>query len=610
MQTNRQLRKNHLPWFETLESRQLMASDWQNATLNCDVDSTALVEPIDALMVINAINDGGIRDLPARPANSTAPLIDVNGDSRLEPIDALLVINALNKYNVPITLEASISTNSDPNQNGVVLQEQVQFAGRSLPDTHLQAIVVGQSSPVSATANASGDFTISINVSAGLQTIRLTTMDDRGRKESMELLVRRGDLVHDWNTTALNVIRAWTTTSNDPFPGRIVTSPPPRVARNLAMIHAAMFDAANAVQQAFQSYLVNMTPQTGASEPAAAASAAYQVAKSLYGSPKELLVWESTLQESLRTIPDSAAKTQGIALGEQVATAILAARADDGSTATSNYQPIDQPGHWNRTQPDEIPPLLPQWKNVTPFAMQSPSQFRPAAPPALNSPEYAAAVDEVMKIGSLSSSLRSDEQTRIAQFWADGGGTITPPGHWNQITTDLTMNRSQSIVERTRTFALLNLAMSDAGIVAWDAKYTYDLWRPIDAIREADTDGNSATQFDRNWQPLLVKTPPFPAYTSGHSTFSAAAASILSGLFGTNTAFTAFLDSQSGASQRVLPNNSAYVRHFANFQQAAEEAGLSRIYGGIHFAFDNTAGLQSGDQLGDYVLANKLLPKT
>lgn len=596
---------------EPLEPRHLMASDWQNAVLHCDVDASAFVEPLDALIVINALNEGGERTLPARPSGSSAPQVDVNGNSRLEVTDVQLILGALNKYNQPLTVAASISVNSDPNQNGVILQELVQLTGSTLADTSIEATLLGQNSstPIMAAANAAGEYNLSIQVPVGLHTVRVTSRDERGRSESFDLLVRRGDLVHDWNTVALNVIRAWTTTSDDPVAGRVVTAPPPRVSRELAMIHTAMFDAANAVEQKYQSYLVNLSPQTGVSEQAAAASAAYTVAKAIYSRAAELAIWEATLTESLRNIPDSTAKSQGVALGQQVGNSILAARANDGSTAISNYQPVEQPGRWNRTEPDKIPPLLPQWANLTPFSLPSSSHFRPEAPPSLTSAEYASAVDEVMRLGRDDSTERTEEQKRIALFWADGGGTFTPPGHWNAITTDLTLTRTQSLVDRTRTFALVNIALADAAITSWNAKYVYDLWRPIDAIREADTDGNAATIKDASWTPL-IKTPPFPAYTSGHSTFSGAAASVLTGIFGTNTSFTVFKDIQSGASQKAIVNNSGLVRQFSSFQQAADEAGMSRIYGGIHFIFDNTAGLRSGDQVGDYVLANELLPKT
>ena len=239
--------------------------------------------------------------------------------------------------------------------------------------------------------------------------------------------------------------------------------------------------------------------------------------------------------------------------------------------------------------------------------MSSGSQFRPADAPALDSAEYAADVNEVMQLGGLNSSQRTAEQTEIALFWADGGGTFTPPGHWNQIAADVALNRNQTLAENARLFALLNIALADAGISAWDTKYTYDLWRPIDAIRQGDADGNDATTADPTWTPLL-KTPPFPAYTSGHSTFSGAADAVLSSLFGSNVHFATTADGHNGFTQRPLADQQVVTRSFESFAQAADEAGQSRIYGGIHFQFDNTIGLATGRAIGTYVIGNFLLP--
>ena len=304
-------------------------------------------------------------------------------------------------------------------------------------------------------------------------------------------------------------------------------------------------------------------------------------------------------------VPNGEAKTQGIALGKQAAVAMLAMRANDLRDAVSNYTPVDVPGRWNRTAPDGLPPLLPQWPNLKPFVLTSGSQFRPEAPPSLSSTEYAAAVDQVMSLGSVNSATRTPEQTQIAIFWADGGGTATPPGHWNRIATDVLLASNSSLLENARTMALLNLAMADAGIASWDAKYVYDLWRPIDAIREADQDGNASTVADPSWTPLL-KTPPFPAYTSGHSTFSGAAAAVLTALLGDNVSFTSSVDPQNAPSQRPLAEDQLFSRQFSSFHQAASEAGLSRIYGGIHYHFDNVAGIEAGGDIGLFVVGSKL----
>jgi membrane-associated phospholipid phosphatase len=210
-----------------------------------------------------------------------------------------------------------------------------------------------------------------------------------------------------------------------------------------------------------------------------------------------------------------------------------------------------------------------------------------------------------MQLGGFQSENRSQEQTEIALFWSDGGGTSTPPGHWNQIAIDVTLDEQTELLETARTFALLNLAMADAGIAAWDAKYHYNVWRPIDAIGMGDQDGNAATIGESHWLPLL-KTPPFPAYTSGHSAFSGAASTVLAALYGDATPFDSQSDAHAAPKQRPLDPSQVATRHFESFSQAAEEAGLSRIYGGIHFRFDNIAGLALGRQIGDAVITHTL----
>jgi membrane-associated phospholipid phosphatase len=368
-----------------------------------------------------------------------------------------------------------------------------------------------------------------------------------------------------------------------------------------------MFDAINATGGSYESYAYDGSAVNDASPVAAGATAAHRVASALYSAADEVAVWNASLAESLASIPDDAARAKGIQLGESIAQTILQLRANDGSTAPESYTYGSGPGAWQRTYPDYLPPLLSQWPDVTPFVIANPVDFRVEAPPELSSAEYAAAVDEVLRLGAVDSSERTADQTQIAIFWADGGGTATPPGHWNRIATDVVNQESLALVDSARSLALLNLAMADAGIASWDNKYAYDLWRPIDAIRLADTDGNSATAADTSWLPLL-RTPPFPTYTSGHSTFSGAAAAVLTHLFGDNYAFASTTDAHSAPGQRPLDESLIVTRHFTSFNQAAQEAGLSRIYGGIHFSFDNTAGLAAGDEVGSSVVSSVLRP--
>jgi membrane-associated phospholipid phosphatase len=388
-----------------------------------------------------------------------------------------------------------------------------------------------------------------------------------------------GDAVLDWNQTLLNAVKQDKTA-------------PPLASRNMAMVHAAIYDAVNAIEQTGKIYRVEANAPESASAEAAAAAAAHRVLVNLY--PQQTATFDTALQASLAEIPDGVSETDGVNLGQSVADEILQWRSTDGANATVQYTPGTNPGEWQPTPPGFAPALLPQWPNVTPFAMTNGEQFRPAGPPALDSEEYSTELNLVKQLGSSNSTERTAEQTEIAQFWADGGGTYTPPGHWNEIAQDVSLQQGSTLAENARLFALLNIAMADAGIIAWDAKYTYNFWRPITAIQQADSDGNPQTASDPNWTPLLT-TPPFPEYISGHSTFSGAADAILTSFFGENINFT--------TESAGLPG---VRRSFESFTQAASEAGISRIYGGIHFASANEDGLAAGRALGEYVFDNFL----
>src|SRR5204862_7932311 len=225
------------------------------------------------------------------------------------------------------------------------------------------------------------------------------------------------------------------------------------------------------------------------------------------------------------------------------------------------------------------------------------SQFRPPPPPALDSAEYAAAFNEVKGLGRVDSTTRTAEQTQIARFWNDGLGTAFAQGYWNRIAQSVAADEGLSLVSEARLFALLNIATVDAGISTWDAKYEYNLWRPVTAIRAADTDGNPDTEPDATWTPLLG-TPNFPSYTSAHSTVSSAAAAVLTSLFGADYHFTVGSEGLPGV-----------TRPFDSFDAAAAEAGRSRVYGGIHYSFDSAIGLAVGAELADYVVAGFLRPR-
>lgn len=601
---------------ELLEKRRLFAGDGLRPLAWLDVNRSGAAELLDALMVINALNARGAGPLNDEELASDLRQVDVDDDAWLTPRDALHVINALNAYPRPPVIVASLGPASDPDGNGVVLLDHIEIVGQTAPG----AVVEWGAAPTSleapadvsltehVTADAQGRFRVAFSLAPGMSVWRAATTDPLGRSAAISKTIRRGDMALDWNATLLNVIRDWTTLSNDPYTNRVVTERPPVAARNLAMIHAALFDAFAGVDPNATPLFFDLPAPEGASAIAAAAAAAHRTASAVYTATDERAVFDAALVESLATVPDGPAEELGVVYGRQVADAMLAWRSQDGAAAQVAYVPGNSPGDWNRTFPDFLPPLLPQWPDVVPFAIPAADDFLPPPPPALASADYAASVDEVLRLGGYASTERSPEQTEIALFWADGGGTFTPPGHWNQIAADVAMQRGESFAENARWMALLNLALADAGIVAWDAKYAYDLWRPIDAIRKADIDGNVATTADATWFPLL-KTPPFPSYVSGHSTFSGAAAAILTARFGDQVSFTTLSDGHEGFETRPLAAGSVVARHFTSFQQAAEEAGVSRIYGGIHYAFDNTAGLSTGQAIGQFVLERfALLP--
>jgi hypothetical protein len=389
----------------------------------------------------------------------------------------------------------------------------------------------------------------------------------------------RADIVHDWNSVALAAIERNST-------------PPPMAARALAMMHVAIYDAVTAIEPTHQAFRFYVPDSSTTSQEAAATQAAYRVLVQLFPADRDR--FEDARTKSLAQIPEGAAKSAGIRLGDMVATRVIAWRSDDGSQRSLPYTPGTQPGEWRPTPPDYKPALLPGWSLVVPFGISHASQFRPPFPPALTSAEYTRDFHEVRMLGSANSVVRNESQTEIAHFWADGPGTVTPPGHWNQIAQYVAQSRGLSLQENARLFALLNVALADAAIVCWDMKYACNFWRPVTAIHEADNDGNFETIADAEWRPLLV-TPPFPSCTSGHSTFSGAAAQMLFLFFGTdNIDFT-------DTSVRGRP-----ARTFTSFSQAAAEAGRSRIYGGIHFEFDNSGGQKSGRALSQYIFDNHM----
>ncbi len=396
------------------------------------------------------------------------------------------------------------------------------------------------------------------------------------------------DVVTYWHNVAIDTIRA-----NGGGPGP--------VSRELAMVSAAIFDAVNGVEQRYDSVVPTPAALAGTNRRAAAACAAYEVLKHLYPGQSDML--DARLAQSLGAISDGVGKDLGIAYGAVVGQACIDNRANDNHNVVYPYTPGNLPGQWRPTPPANDPAWGPGWSNVSPWVMATPDQFRPEAPPALDSVEYAESFNRVKELGALNSATRTADQTELAMFWAnDRDGTSKPPGHWNQIAAVIAEQEGATLLENARMYAILNVAMADTAISVWDAKYAYELWRPLTGIREADTDGNDLTISDPTWQPLAdalpyPNTPAFPAYTSGHATFGSTAATILALFFGSDDiAFSIGSDELEGV-----------VRHFTSLSQAAQENADSRMYLGVHWDFDNEVGLLQGQALGQYIFDNFLV---
>ena len=434
---------------------------------------------------------------------------------------------------------------------------------------------------LSSTAGGNGSFQLpGVALASGDNSITLKITDAAGNSQTISRTLTRvaavqSDAVLDWISVALTAIQ-------------LDVTDPPVATRVLAVQSIAVYDALAAIQGT-PAFLVQRTVSGSVDAQAAAAQAAYRVLYALF--PSQRTKFDAALATSLGAIADSAAKTAGIALGDSIARAVIDIRATDGYLNFIADGGSTAIGKWRPTGPLYLVAQDVQWTQVTPFALTSGDEFRAAAPPALDSAQYAAELNQVERLGSATGSSRTADQTQQAHFWADGGGSYTPPGHWDLIAAQVAAAQGNSISANARLMAQLNVALADAAIACWDTKYTYDVWRPVTAIQSADLDGNAATTVNADWTPLLI-TPPHPSYVSGHSTFSAAAAGILVATFGNNTAFA--------TTSPTLPN---VVRNFTSFSQAADEAGLSRIYGGIHTMSDNLAGKTIGEHVAQAVLA-------
>jgi len=387
--------------------------------------------------------------------------------------------------------------------------------------------------------------------------------------------------VVQWNRTLLVIVRTLGAQPKTVHP-----------THSFALLHAAIYDAVNAIDGTHRPYLVDLpTVSPTASQDAAAAAAAHAVLVTLY--PNFQAQLDTQLQQALAPIPEGAEKAEGLSIGQTVADQILALRSGDGSTAPLiPYVFGDAPGDYQSTPPNFPPqPQFTQWSHVTPFALERAQQFRPGPPPALTSERYGTAVNEVKALGVANGTAASPDQALTGRFW---NGAIQ--NYWNEITQTAAVEHHLTTAQSARLFALLNLALADGVIAFYDAKYTYNFWRPVTAIRAADTDNNPDTLVDPNWLPEVGNTTPDPSYPGAHAVISAAGARVLSDFFkGDQFDFT--------VTSEVLPG---VARSFTDFSAAAEEATLSRIFAGVHFRFDLTTGQRLGRHVAHFVVRNFL----
>jgi VCPO second helical-bundle domain len=382
------------------------------------------------------------------------------------------------------------------------------------------------------------------------------------------------DVVTDWNMTAIRASQA-------------TAQPNPMFARNMAMVHAAIYDAINAIDRRHTAYAVDTKAKPGASIDAAAA-AAYGVLTKLYWT--QTAAYDVALEGSLAAIPDGPARADGMAVGKEVAETLMALRKDDRSNATATYTPKSDPGVYELTPPAFAPAVLPHWGGVTPFLLTRGDQFPLSGPPALNSAEFAKDLNEVKTLGAKHSSTRTCDQTDAARLWI-----ASPIVTDNEAARQLSTHKGVSVVENARLFALLNMAGADAYIACWQVKYRYNYWRPVTAIRNPDSAGNSGITADPAWEPLLP-TPAHPEYPPGRTSYTSATARVLREFFGDDVSVS-------------LTNPAVKVtRHYHSLAQMGQEVEDARVWGGMHYRTAVAHGSELGRNVADYGLKNHLQP--
>jgi hypothetical protein len=383
------------------------------------------------------------------------------------------------------------------------------------------------------------------------------------------------DTVTDWNQTAIEVMKGANAVGN-PW------------TRSLAMVHVAMADAIDAVQGRYTRSIATVPSVPSAAAEVAAAAAARHILMQLYPNQKAQI--EEAYAASLKTVPDGPAKSASVALGEQVAAAVEADRADDGTSVPDTYRPFTSPGVWVPT----TPPLFEQYARAKPWVLKSADQFRPGPPPQLSSALYARDYNETKTLGSSKSTVRTPQQTEAVKFWTQSN--FLPA--WEAAARQLSAAKALGLAENARLFALLNMGIANTFINDWDAKFTYNFWRPITAIRNGDKDDNDATERDPGWTPLNT-TPMHPEYPSQAAIVTGVVVAVLESVFGSNPAIPVT------ATDFDNPN---LKREFKSIAEMADEMKNVRVWGGIHFRNSLEVGDDMGRKIAAYLMENALKP--
>jgi hypothetical protein len=386
----------------------------------------------------------------------------------------------------------------------------------------------------------------------------------------------RADVVLDWNAVMLTTLAG-----QNPF----------AQARFAAIVQLAVFEGVNAITRDYEPYSNPIPAPAGASADAAAVAAAHTVLKHYF--PLAAGSLDAARDSSLAAIPEGTSKHDGIAVGEAAAAAMIALRTGDGAGPPQFFQPTSgDPGQWQPTA--GCPPgggILLHWRHVTPFAVRSGSQFRSAPPPALTSVRYAKDYKEVKNVGVDGSMLRPQDRADVARFY----NAVLAVGVWNRVAAQLATASGTSLSENARVLALINMAISDALVTVMESKYHYTFWRPATAVPAGDADGNPSTIGDPAFSPF-IPTPCFPSYPSAHASASYAARRIIQLIWGNDGHSIGLEDAAV----------SGITLHYATLKAITDDIDDARVFGGIHFRFDQDAGRRQGRRIGNYVFEHKL----